>query len=98
MYEPVPMPTRFLVEMFCDRVAASKIYRGNAYTNADALQYFTKGNAAKKMHPETAKTLERWLRLLAEQGEKAAFAEIRHDLKESKNQKINHVVDKTVKE
>jgi hypothetical protein len=36
--------------------------------------------------------------LLAEQGEKAAFAEIRHDLKESKNQKINHVVDKTVKE
>lgn len=98
MYEPVPMPTRFLVEMFCDRVAASKIYRGNAYTNADALQYFTKGNAAKKMHPETAKTLERWLRLLADQGEKAAFAEIRHDLNESKNQKINHVVDKTVKE
>lgn len=28
IYKPVKMPLRFLAEMFCDRVAASKIYRG----------------------------------------------------------------------
>ena len=83
-YEPVPMPMNYLVEMFCDRVAASKIYRGSSYTNADALAYFTKGNAAKKMHAETAKTLERWLQMLADRGEEATFAAIRRDLKESK--------------
>mgnify|MGYP002745439792 CR=1 FL=1 len=27
--EPVEMPTRYLIEMFCDRVAASKIYYGD---------------------------------------------------------------------
>ena len=27
-YEPVKMPVRYVKEMFCDRVAASKIYQG----------------------------------------------------------------------
>lgn len=86
-YEPVPMPKRFLVEMFCDRVAASKIYKGKDYKDDAALLYFTKGNAAKKMHHETAACLERWLRMLAERGEVVAFAEIRREVKESKRQK-----------
>ena len=94
-YEPVPMPARFLAEMFCDRVAASKIYRGQDYTDHDALAYFTKGNAAKKMHSETAKTLERWLRLLSNQGEAVAFAAIRQELKETKMQKVHPAVDKS---
>jgi hypothetical protein len=81
------MPKRFLVEMFCDRVAASKIYKGKDYKNEDALLYFTKGNAAKKMHHETAFCLEKWLRMLAEQGEEITFAEIRREVKESKRQK-----------
>ena len=89
------MPTRFLVEMFCDRVAASKIYRGELYTDNDALAYFTKGNAAKKMHSETAKTLERWLRLLSNQGEDVAFAAIRQELLQEKQQKVRPTVDKT---
>ncbi|MBQ1502952.1 MAG: hypothetical protein IIZ35_03025 [Clostridia bacterium] len=36
------------------------------------------------MHPETADDLERWLRLLAEKGEKEAFAEIRAEVKAAK--------------
>ena len=83
-YEPVPMPTRFLAEMFCDRVAASKIYRGKEYTDSDALAYFTKGNAAKKMHAETAQKLEQWLTLLSNQGEDVAFAVIKRELKMSR--------------
>ena len=39
-YEPVPMPTRYLIEMFCDRVAASKVYRGAEYKDGDPLAYY----------------------------------------------------------
>ena len=77
MYEPVRMPIRFVKEMLCDRVAASKIYQGEAYTDAHPLLYFKRGNARAKMHPETADLLEEWLTVLAEQGEDALFARLR---------------------
>ena len=77
LYEPVPMPLRFVKEMFCDRVAACKIYRGKDYSDGDALAYFLRGNARKKMHNDTADLLEDWLRRLAEDGEKITFDYIR---------------------
>ena len=76
-YEPVPMPIRFVKEMFCDRVAASKIYQGKNYTDEYPLNYFRRGSARKKMHTDTADLLEEWLVMLAEQGEKATFAHLR---------------------
>ena len=76
-YEPVKMPLRFVKEMFCDRVAASKIYQGKAYTDAHPLAYFLRGNARAKMHPETADLLEEWLRMLEQNGERATFAHIK---------------------
>lgn len=86
-YEPVPMPMRYLTEMFCDRVAASKIYRGKEYTDDYPLKYFLRGNAGKKMHHETAEQLERWLRILAEKGEKSAFQTIRQENREARKKK-----------
>lgn len=77
MYEPVRMPMRYLKEMFCDRVAASKIYQGKNYTDVHPLQYFLRGNARKKMHSDTADILEEWLTMLAERGERETFAHIR---------------------
>ena len=77
MYEPVRMPMRFVKEMFCDRVAASKIYQGTNYTDAHPLTYFRRGNARKKMHADTADLLEDWLVRLAEQGETETFAYIK---------------------
>ena len=76
-YEPVRMPLRFVKEMFCDRVAASKIYQGKKYTDGHPLAYFLRGNARAKMHPDTADQLEEWLRMLERDGEKATFAAIR---------------------
>ena len=38
-YEPVAMPTVFLVEMVMDRIAACKTYQGAAYTDASPLEY-----------------------------------------------------------
>jgi len=35
--EPVPMPVRYVAEMFCDRVAASKIYKGKDYKDSHPL-------------------------------------------------------------
>lgn len=76
-YEPVRMPMRYVKEMFCDRVAASKIYQGKAYTNGHPLAYFLKGNARAKMHPDTADLLEEWLRMLEAEGEEKTFAHLR---------------------
>ena len=74
---PVEMPINYVLEMFCDRVAASKIYQGKNYTDDCALQYFLRGKAKRSIHPNTSELLERLLMLLAEQGEEAAFAEAR---------------------
>lgn len=77
-YEPVPMPADALKESFCDRVAASKIYRGKDYKDGDALAYFeSKRKMESRMHPCTACILEKWLRMLAEEGEEKTFAYIR---------------------
>ena len=33
------MPVRYVVEMFLDRIAASKVYKGNRYKDNDPLEY-----------------------------------------------------------
>ena len=77
----VKMPRKYLIEMFCDRVAASKIYQGDKYTDRSALDYFLAAKARRIIHPETSDLLEGWLTMLAEQGEEATFAHIREQLK-----------------
>ena len=89
LYEPVPMPINYIAEMFCDRVAASKIYKGKDYTDSSALEYYSRGNARKKMHPDTADVLEKWLNMLAERGEKETFAYIKAALKQNKKKNEN---------
>ena len=80
-YEPVKMPIKYFKEMFCDRVAASKIYQGENYTDAYPLQYFLRGNARLYMHKDTAELLEKCLTMLRDEGEKKTF-EFLKNLKE----------------
>lgn len=80
----VKMPFRFVAEMFCDRVAASRIYKGKAFTDASPLEYFLPGKEKRMIHPETSDELEGLLRLMAEQGQKAAFAYIKKRMKKQK--------------
>ena len=75
--EPVKMPYKYVVEMFCDRVAASKIYQGKNYTDAHPISYFTPGKARRSIHPDTSDLLEGWLLMLKEKGEKETFAHIK---------------------
>lgn len=81
MLEPVPMPPKYIAEMFCDRVAASKIYQGDNYTRRHPLEYFLKAKGRRPIAPETSGIIEGFLRILAEQGEDAAFYAIRRMLK-----------------
>ncbi len=81
VYKSVKMPYRYLAEMFCDRVAASMVYKGKDYTDSSALEYFRKGNARNIMHPESAAELEELLVALSERGSDAAFGLIRRNLK-----------------
>ncbi len=74
---PIKMPIKYVKEMFCDRVAAGKVYLGKEYTDKNPIVYFLGGSAKRNMHPETAALLEKWLRALDEDGEAAAFSEIR---------------------
>lgn len=75
--EPVKMPIVYVKEMFCDRVAAGKVYLGDRYTNDNPINYFRNGSAKTQMHPETAALLEKWMLILQKDGEEAVFMEIR---------------------
>ena len=81
--EPVKMPSRFVAEMFCDRVAASKIYQGEKYREDSPLIYFRNSNARKNglLHPETEKKLMELLEILANEGESSAFRAVRDMVK-----------------
>ncbi len=74
------MPVEYVAEMFCDRVAASRTYLGDAYTDDAPLTYYRKSKKHYIMHPDTRAQLEDMLTMLAERGERAAFAYIREKL------------------
>jgi len=77
---PVPMPDRYIAEMIMDRIAASKVYRGSQYTDADPLNYYLLGKGSGLLHPKTAETLERMLQMLADKGEEETFRCIKKEL------------------
>ena len=81
---PVKMPLRYVIEMVCDRMAASKIYLGDKYTDASALEYFVHGKSHRVIHPETSDLCDRLLTMLADEGEEKTFAYMRRLLKENK--------------
>lgn len=75
------MPKKYVGEMFCDRVAACRIYQGDKYTDASPYDYFQRSRGHISINTETSELLNRWLLLLKEQGEDAAIAQIREELK-----------------
>lgn len=82
---PVKMPLKYAAEMFCDRVAACKIYRGKDYCDSDALDYFRNSKGHLVIHPETADFLEGLLIMLSESGEDKTFAYLKKYLRENRD-------------
>lgn len=74
LVEPVEMPINYVAEMFCDRVAAGKIYNGDKYTDDSPLEYFMKAKHRRVIHPKTSDLLESLLTMLKDYGEEYTFA------------------------
>jgi hypothetical protein len=75
----VKMPRKYLIEMFCDRVAASKIYNKDKYTDSKPLEYFqqARDNRISVINEETSDEIGYLLQMLADKGEKETFRYIR---------------------
>ena len=75
--EPVPMPDDYIIEMFCDRISASKTYNGKNYNTSRPLEYYMRGKTSRLIEKSTARKIEFLLRMLAEKGEDYTFRYIR---------------------
>ncbi|MCD7820402.1 MAG: DUF5662 family protein [Lachnospiraceae bacterium] len=75
--QAVQMPRKYVAEMLMDRIAASKNYNKNTYTQHDALAYFEKGMGHYLMHPQTKRELHGMLRILDERGEEELIRFVR---------------------
>lgn len=78
------MPVKYVAEMFCDRVAASRIYNKDKYKDSDPLDYYIKGLGHYIMHPETDELLHNLLKMLADKGEEYTFAYIKANVLKKK--------------
>lgn len=74
------MPIRYVVEMFCDRVAASKTYRKELYRDSDPWEYYDQRKGHYMLHPNTRALLEQMLLMLRDEGEDITFAYIRQEI------------------
>ena len=82
--EPVAMPLVFVVEMLCDRIAASKVYQGENYKDNHPYDYFLRGKENRFIHPETSDLIESWLLMLSEKGEDETCKYIKNYYRENK--------------
>ena len=75
------MPLKYVLEMCCDRIAASKVYSGEDYTTAVPWNYYLKRKDYMDMHKDTRALLEKILLINKNEGEKKALAYMRWMLK-----------------
>ena len=84
VYESVPMPRKYLVEMVMDRIAACKVYRGKDYDDGAALEYFMRSFERSLMHDDTKRELEYILKMLQNEGEKSTFRYLKESVLKGK--------------
>lgn len=78
------MPIRYAVEMYVDRVSASKNYQKDKYTDESALEYYMQGRDVQILHADTRALLELLLAMLAAKGEAETNRFIRCELLKGK--------------
>jgi hypothetical protein len=83
-YESVPMPRKYLVELVMDRRAACKVYEGEKYTPAWALNYLERSRERLLMHPQTLRELTHILTMLRDEGEAVTFRYLREEVLKGK--------------
>lgn len=80
MIQGMRMPDHYVVEMFVDRIAASKNYKKEEYTDDCPWKYYEPGIGHYIIHPEVQELLERLLKMLAKDGEEKTFAYIKKEV------------------
>ena len=80
----IEMPVNYVVEMICDRIAASMTYQKENYTDASALEYFLNGYDRVMMHPNTKALTQHILEYLRDHGLDQTTAYIRHNILKNK--------------
>jgi hypothetical protein len=78
------MPIRYVVEMYVDRVAASKNYQKEKYTDDSAWIYYENGKAFHVMHEDTRALLELLLYMLKVKGEAETNRFVREEVLKGK--------------
>ena len=69
--QPTPIiPFKYMLEMICDRVAASKTYNRGNYNNSCSLEYFYKEKPYMTMNKKLIDFLEDVFKKLSKNGEK----------------------------
>lgn len=83
----IKMPTRYLIEMVCDRIAACKIYYGDKYTDHAAIDYYNRSLSHYMIDDTTSKQLKFLLEMYAKKGEDYTFNFIKENLVKKKVRK-----------
>ena len=73
----VKMPAKYVAEMVMDRIAASKVYKKEAYTDSAPLEYYERTKEYITIHPQTRALLYKILKMLSARGEAYTFAYIK---------------------
>ena len=66
---PIEMPFNYLLESVIDKIAASKVYKKEKYTNDYPYEFFLNSYEIHVMNPNTAKQIETLLLYLKDNGE-----------------------------
>ena len=78
--EGMKIPLCYVVEMFLDRLAASKVYYGKNFNTRIPWEYYEHSRSHMIIHPETKKLLEKLLKMLYIKGEKKTLYYIKYIL------------------
>ena len=78
------MPLKYVVEMFIDRVSASKNYQKDKYTDHSPIDYYEHGKDHYLIHEDTEAMLVYLLTMLAVRGEKETFAFVKNEVLKGK--------------
>ena len=75
------MPNRYVGEMICDRIAASKNYNRGHFDRSIPLNYFLNEIDRIIMHEDTKQLTIKLLTMYRDDGQKATFKYIRKNLR-----------------
>ena len=66
--EPIEIPFKYLLEMLCDRIAASMTYLGDKYTDKEPLKYYNDHKEENDFHMQSRALLENLLLMVEKYG------------------------------